>query len=149
MSRETSEGVPEVNFDSKALESVGEHEDERPHNPVADTLADPAAAPPSRPVSEPAKILLEGSAAPLIGNLVPHPRPVAVPAKDSPTSELPATAKAEDHFVHSGSETTPFHAPTGVTSKDLNEPKEVPSTGTPGASDERVSEPEQKRARLE
>lgn len=159
ISRETSasEGIP-ASEAAKALESAEDLEGElRPHDPVADTLADTATAPPSRPVSEPAAILMKGPAAPLVGDSVMLPVPVA--AKDSPPTG-PVAAPDDPRtgsFVHSGSDSTPFHALKSVASKDEKDATEAegvtaePSSTAKSNADsgDRVSEPEKKRPRIE
>jgi len=147
----TSEGIPVSDGNvAKALESVEAMEESRPHDPIADTLAESASAPPSRPVSEPATILLKEPAASVMGESVISPVPVPrhVPPKDS-TAAAPSPASDDSsHFVHSGSDSTPFHAPTKE-GKDTKEAQERPPIDKAEASEERVSEPETKRPRLE
>jgi hypothetical protein len=150
LSRETSVGMPGFDINSKALKSRDSFEDDRPHNPVADILQDPAAAAPSRPVSEPSAMLMEGPANSLFGESVMHPVPVAYKARDnSPTDPPTAARKDSVHFAHSDSDSTPFHAPITCGSKDENETKDEPTTDTPNVNDEPVSERERKRPRLE
>jgi hypothetical protein len=161
ISRETSasEGITASEV-AKVMESAEELEGElRPHDPVADTLADTATVPPSRPVSEPAAILMKGPAAPLVGDSVMLPVPVA--AKDSPPTgpveapDDPSTGTGS--FVHSGSDSTPFHALKSVASKDEQDVTEGEGvTAEPSSTaksnvdaDDRVSEPEKKRPRIE
>ena len=153
-SRETSQGIPTPNVDSKAQESIEPFEELRPHDPVADTLEEPETLPPSRPSSEPAALLMKGSAVPLIGDSVFSPVAVAAPLKDS-TAAAPATAAADSiHFVHSDSDTTPFHT---LAASASNEEKvaeqaqpwaaEPPSLGDD--DDDEVSEPDYKRPKIE
>jgi hypothetical protein len=147
-SRLPSPGMPPVAADSKQTAST----DLRPHDPVAATIAEPGAVTPSRPVSEPSAILMNGSAATLIGDLVAFP--VAVAATSSAAPVPPPMEVPNAAFVHSGSTETPFHTPNAPVASQV-EPKAEEAPPGPmavemsEAADDRIPEPETKSPRLE